>query len=124
MLSLQDRLSIREVCKLTGKSCATVHRWATVGCNGVKLRSEMHGLLRYTCRQWLEEFFQALSAGAGCEAPDDPLTDLLLRAIDGATVPAVRGWLKALLEKGEPVTSGGADARRPRGRPRKKVVVA
>jgi hypothetical protein len=66
MLSVQERISMKEVCAITGRSLQAVHRWCKIGVAGVRLRSEMSGLLRYTTRPWLEEFTSTLSQTKGC----------------------------------------------------------
>jgi hypothetical protein len=43
----------------------TVRRWATIGVNGVKLRSVRFGGKRLTTEQWCREFVEAVTAASG-----------------------------------------------------------
>lgn len=43
---------------------STFHRWAAVGCRGVKLRTLMIGAVRCTTREWLQQFFEAVTTVA------------------------------------------------------------
>lgn len=55
--------------RITGERphAATLHRWATRGLKGVKLRTAYAGGHRRTTEQWVREFFEAVteSANAG-----------------------------------------------------------
>jgi hypothetical protein len=50
---------------------ASLYRWTTTGCRGVRLRSVLVGSCRCTCRRWLSQFFAELTqrADEGNEVP-------------------------------------------------------
>jgi hypothetical protein len=64
-----ERLNAADVCALLGKRRngrpvhpATISKWYTVGLRGIRLRVERQGGTVYTCREWLDQFFQELTA--------------------------------------------------------------
>jgi hypothetical protein len=65
---LTERIPLRNVPTLLprcrcGKRVhvATLFRWTSRGCRGVRLRFEQVGATRCTTREWLAEFFDALT---------------------------------------------------------------
>lgn len=48
---------------------ATMHRWATNGLKGVKLRTQYTGGHRRTTRRWIKEFFENVTAVAEGREP-------------------------------------------------------
>ena len=69
---IDDDLLIRfstaagEVEKITGERphVSSIHRWASRGLKGVRLQVKYAGGTRRTKRQWLREFFDAVTAAA------------------------------------------------------------
>jgi len=58
-----------------GRKCnlATVYRWSTVGCRGVRLESIQVGGTRCTSREALQRFFERLTAQSTGEPIPEPL---------------------------------------------------
>jgi Protein of unknown function (DUF1580) len=50
---------------------ATLYRWCSPGCRGVRLRYVQCGATRCTTRAWLNEFFEALAARSTSPTPAD-----------------------------------------------------
>lgn len=74
LILLRDVSSLPWMPRRQGKPVhvTSVHRWATKGVNGVKLRTVQAGGARATTEAWVREFFEALSGnmvGNGTDAP-------------------------------------------------------
>jgi hypothetical protein len=90
---LTDLIPLRAVTLPSGRGrkrihIATVYRWTSEGCRGVRLRYMQVGATRCTTRAWLDEFFAALTAlsdGTGTPQPAPYHTAPL-----GARSPAAR----------------------------------
>jgi len=70
-------------CRRKGRktNVATVYRWTSKGCRGIKLRSIQIGATRCSTIEWLSEFFEALTLAHAAS----PAT----QSGDGAPVPAM-----------------------------------
>lgn len=73
-LDLTELVSLAQVaselpCRRGGRKThvATLYRWTTHGCRGVKLRFSQVGATRCTTREWLAEFFDRLTMAASGE---------------------------------------------------------
>jgi len=64
LLSLTQAARTLDVVRREGKrpNVATLYRWSTTGCRGVKLDTVQVGGTRCTSREALQRFFEALSA--------------------------------------------------------------
>ncbi|EMI51933.1 DUF1580 domain-containing protein [Rhodopirellula sallentina] len=73
--SIKLSVACREYKQMTGDTIhvSSMHRWATRGLKGIRLRTEYAGGQRRTKRRWLQEFFDEVTAVAnGSSAPRDP----------------------------------------------------
>jgi hypothetical protein len=74
---------------------ASLYRWTTTGCRGVKLRYVQVGATRCTTREWLADFFERLTAAStGAATPQaestPPLSSRMLSARARAVAQAER----------------------------------
>lgn len=60
-------------------SIATVHRWATTGIHGQRLRFVSVGGVRCTTEQWLRDFFNELASGSQRVLPECDGTEVSQR---------------------------------------------
>jgi Protein of unknown function (DUF1580) len=68
---------VRFVPRRRGKKVhlSTLHRWATVGVNGIRLQVVQVGGTRCCSRESLERFWAALTAKVGLDSTESPHTE-------------------------------------------------
>ena len=78
--SLKDALTLAQAAHLFAPvpHIATLHRWATKGARGTRLKSWLRGGVRVTTPAAVEQFLRDLNAGA--EHPGDSPTDAARRS--------------------------------------------
>ncbi|MEX2171539.1 MAG: DUF1580 domain-containing protein [Pirellulales bacterium] len=80
-----ERISLPKLASAEGVSPVTVWRWALRGVKGVKLRTGcIGGSIRYTTRQWYEEFCERVTAARSGDPAPAPRTKSREAAIDRA----------------------------------------
>ncbi|MEM6277071.1 MAG: DUF1580 domain-containing protein [Pseudomonadota bacterium] len=79
--------------KITGDRphAATLHRWASRGLKGVKLKFVYAGGHRRTTEEWVREFFDAVTEAASCGS-DNPIATKSHEADRAEGELSAAGW--------------------------------